>query len=354
MSPPDLGAPGFDPTAARGDLLPPPAQQPAMPPVYVAMRDRLVVVDGRTATERLAGRRLECVAAADGVVLCGTFDAGLHRSTDGGERFERVGADTLPEAVMSLEASPHDPEEWWAGTEPSRVFRSTDGGETWAERPGLDDLPSADEWYFPPRPHTHHVRWLEVDPHDPDRLYVGIEAGALVLSTDAGATWRERPEGSRFDHHQLATHADAPGRVYAAAGDGYAESTDGGETWYHPQDGLDHRYVWSVAPTPGDPDTVLVSSASGAYNAHSLPAESFVYRRTEPDGGWTAVDGGLPTGEGVIRAVLEPGSADGEVYAANNRGLFRTTDAGVTWDRLPIDWPERFESMTCRGLAVVA
>lgn len=327
-----------------------------MPTVHVAMRDALVVAEGYaddwSATERLEGHQLECVAAAGDRVLCGTFDAGLHRSTDDGESFERVGEGTLPKSVMSLAVSPHDPEEWWAGTEPSRVFRSTDGGVTWTERPDLTDLPSADEWYFPPRPHTHHVRWIEVDPDEPERLYVGIEAGALVLTDDAGATWRERPEGSRLDNHQLATHREAPDRVYSAAGDGYAESTDGGETWRHPQDGLDHRYVWSVASAPGDPETVLVSSARGAGRAHSQPAESYVYRRTAADESWHRLDGGLPTGEGVLRAVLASGEDDDEFYAANNRGVFRTADAGDTWDQLAIDWPERFESTTCRGLAV--
>lgn len=326
-----------------------------MPIVFAAMRDALVIAEGSDGGgERLTGHQLECVAASADRVLCGTFESGLYRSTDRGETFDRVGEKSLPDAVMSLAVSPHDPDEWWAGTEPSRVFRSTDGGETWAERPGLTDLPSADEWYFPPRPDTHHVRWLEVDPHEPERLYVGIEAGAFVLSDDAGATWRDRPDGSRIDNHQLATHADAPGRVYAAAGDGYAESTDGGESWRHPQDGLAHGYVWSVAPAPGDPDTVLVSAASGARAAHSQPAESYVYRRRSSEGHWERLDdNGLPTGDGVLRAVLARGEGAVEFHAANNRGLFRSTDAGDSWERLPISWPDRFTSMTCRGLAVV-
>ena len=330
-----------------------------MPLLYAAFESAFLVVAGQgedwTVTVEPVDVRPECVAASPDEpdrVLRGTFGAGLHRSSDGGRSWVRVGEGTVGENVMSLAVSPHDPDTIWAGTEPSAVYRSTDGGDTWAERPGLTDLPSAGEWYFPPRPSTHHVRWIEVDPNDAERLYVGIEAGAFVLSPDAGGTWRERPEGARLDNHSLATHPDAPGQVYAAAGDGYAESTDGGEHWSHPQDGLDHRYVWSVAVDRGDPDTVLASSASGARTAHSADAaESYVYRR-RGDAPWEVCMDGLPKPGRILRSELAAGDA-GEFYAVNNRGVFRSTDAGSSWKPLGVEWPEAFEDETCRGLAVV-
>jgi hypothetical protein len=327
-----------------------------MTTAYAALRNVLLVLEGLpgapTVERRLVDHDIECVLAhpaAPDRVLVGTFDAGLQRSTDAGDSFRRV---DLPERrVMSLAANPTDPEELWAGTEPSRVFRSTDGGRSWAERPGLAELPSAGEWYFPPRPDTHHVRWLEQDPTDPDRLYVGIEAGAFVHSEDRGRTWQERPPGSRRDNHSLATHPDAPGRVYSAAGDGYAVSEDYGASWEHPQEGLGHRYCWSVSPDPGDPDTVLLSSARGARSAHSLPAESYVYRR-RGDGPWTEAMDGLPGPQGLIRPVLDA-VAPGEQYALTNRGLYRTTDAGGSWSAVDLAWPERYEGQTPRGLVVL-
>jgi len=244
----------------------------------------------------------------------------------------------------------------WAGTEPSAVYRSTDGGVSWEPRPGLTALPSAARWSFPPRPHTHHVRWLEVDPHDPDRLYVGIEAGALVRSTDGGETWQDHPEGARVDNHSIETHPDREGLVYTAAGDGFAASGDGGDTWVHPQEGLDHRYCWSVIADPGDPDRLVMSAARGARTAH-FPgaAQSYVYRRDGRGEAWQRVDSdALPTGEGVLRAVLATTGEAGVVYAANNHGLFRSADAGSSWEALDVPLPDRYEPQTCRGLAVVA
>lgn len=333
-----------------------------MPTMYAAMEDALLVAAGdvgdwRTA-ERLRDHRLECVAATPARpdrLFVGTFESGLHRSTDGGETFERVGVDTITqEAVLSLAVSPHDPDVVWAGTEPSRVYRSADGGANWEPRPGLVDLPSSDRWSFPPRPHTHHVRWLEPAPDEPGRLYVGIEAGALVRTDDGGDSWQDHPDGARRDNHTLETHPDAPGRVYTAAGDGFAVSTDGGDTWSYPQEGLDHRYCWSVVADPGDPDRLVLSAARGARSAHSAGnTDSYVYRR-EGDGPWERVDdGALPTGEGVMRAVLATTGEPGVIYAANNHGLFRSPDAGETWAALAVSWPERFAAQTVRGLAVV-
>ena len=334
-----------------------------MPTLYAAMEDALLIAtggDGDWRAERRLGDsdgRFECVAASPGAperAFCGTFEDGLRRSEDGGETWERVSPDVIEsDAVTSATVSPRDPDEVWVGTEPSAVYRSTDGGDSWERKEGLTDLPSSSQWSFPPRPSTHHVRWIEVDPADPDHLYVGIEAGALVQTHDAGETWEDRVETSRFDNHSLTTHPDAPGRAYAAAGDGYAETTDGGEAWAHPQEGLDHRYVWSVAVDPGDPDTRLISAASGANAAHRV-GESYVYRKVGDDP-WGRLDyEGLPTGDGVFRPVLAAGDTPMEFYAASNRGLFRTADAGDTWSRLAVDWPEAFVDQTVRGFAVIA
>lgn len=329
-----------------------------MTTVYAAMRNALLVArnDGREADRRLddEGYDLQCLAVpseAPRRVFVGTFEDGLLRSTDGGRSFERVGRSIDSDRVTSATVSPHDPEEVWVGTEPSAVYRSRDAGDSWERMEGITDQPSEPEWYFPPRPDTHHVRWVEIDPNDPERVYVGIELGALLLSDDGGETWRERPPGSRRDNHSLATHPDAPGRVYSAAGDGYAESRDGGESWAHPQEGLEHRYCWSVRPDPADPDTVLVSSANGARSAHSAgAADSHVYRRR--GGSWERLAGrGLPTGEGVVRATLA--THGDEFYAVNNRGLFRSGDAGDSWECLPVEWAPAFEEQAPRGLAVV-
>lgn len=300
--------------------------------------------------------RAECVhldPRRPGRLFVGRFDTGLVRSTDAGRSFEHVGDEHIGEAaVTALAGHPTEPDRVLAGTEPSRLFESTDGGDTWRRIKGLTDVPSANEWSFPPRPDTHHVRWIEIDPNDPDRWYVGIEAGALLVTPDAGETWHDRPEGSRRDNHTLATHPEAPGRVYAAAGDGYAESTDAGETWTTRHDGLDHRYVWGLAVDPGDPETVVVSAASGASNAHRTPGDAYLYRRS--DGGrWATVDDTVPTGPGHRRVVLASGPRPGTFGAATDDGVYWSDSGGTNWHRLPIDPPEPIANSLPRALAVI-
>jgi len=377
--------------------------------IYAALSDRVLTVERTgggatngaitadwTASERLVGTDLECLAASEARpdrAFAGTAAVGVQRTTDGGDTWERV-APEVTDRVTALAVSPHDSDVVWAGTEPSAVYRSSDGGDSWKSLAPVTDLPSEPEWSFPPRPHTHHVRWIEPDPTDPERLYVSIEAGALLRTDDGGETWEDRPgepepgadrdggsetdgdresgtdgtgggpwgdpertNGARRDNHTLATHPDREGRVYAAAGDGYAQSSDGGDSWVYPQNGLDHRYVWGIAVPESDPGTVVASAATGATMAHGRDgAESYVYRTTDADDPasvrWERAMDGLPDPDGTVRTVLAAGSGV-VLYAANNYGLFRSPDAGASWDRLPVEWGGGDTSWTPGALAVV-
>jgi hypothetical protein len=229
----------------------------------------------------------------------------------------------------------------YAGTEPSAVFRSDNGGDSWVDLAGLRALPSANTWSFPPRPHTHHVRWIEADVSVADRVFVAIEAGALVGTFDGGRIWRDRVRGGPYDTHTALTHPLAPGRIYSAAGDGYFESTDAADSWSSPEDGLKHRYLVGVAVDPADPDYVIVSATDGPGSAYSpRRAESYVYRKTGLKR-WEQAMSGLPEAKGttVSRFATHAGEP-GVIYAANNRGLFRSEDAGRSWKALDLPWPE--------------
>jgi photosystem II stability/assembly factor-like uncharacterized protein len=326
--------------------------------LYMAIDDALAVIrqhNGEWVADlQIVGTHPQCVAVDPlhlEQVYCGTFDQGLWRSNHAGNSWERVGENIPHKQVTSVAVSQTERAGnsgvVYAGTEPSALFRSDDGGNTWQDLAALRQLPSAPTWSFPPRPYTSHVRWITPDPLVAGRIFVAIEAGALVRSLDGGQTWEDRKPGGPFDTHTLIMHRLAPNRLYSAAGDGFmrpgngfVESDDGGETWYRPDAGLHYNYLWSVAADPVDPTTLVISAAPGPQEAHNpRQAESAIYRRTG-NSQWQQVRDGLPDEHGLLASVLAAHESEpGVFYAANNKGLFRSADAGLTWEALSIRWP---------------
>ncbi len=328
--------------------------------LLVAMEDRLLLVqaDG-TVEEHLTGKDVSCVAVDAARPLrayAGTDGEGVWRSDDGGRSWRPAGDDLRGRDVTAVAVGPPGARGegiLYAGTEPSALFRSQDGGDTWEEQTAMQALPSASTWSFPPRPETHHVRWIAPDPMVAGRLFVAIEAGALIRSPDGGRTWEDKTRGSPYDTHALALHSRAPGRLYSAAGDGYFESSDGGDTWTRPRAGLEHSYLVSVAVHPEDPETVLVSASPGPWTAYSSPgAESYVYRRN--GGRWEAIGQGVPDAHDTTVSTLTASRSEpGTVFAANNRGIFTSRDFGLSWKRLDIPWPDALLTQWAQHIVLI-
>ena len=331
--------------------------------ILIAMEDGLLLAQrsGDAVHSRFAleGRATQSLASDPGKpsrVYCGTFDAGVWISDDGGQRWEQA-RDLAHRQVTAVAVSPNERSNGvgvvYAGTEPSAVFRSEDGGTTWKECVGLTDLPSSKRWSFPPRPHTHHVRWITPDPTVAGRLYVAIEAGALVHSEDGGATWLDRTPDGPYDTHSLIATAREPACLHSAAGDGYFESGDGGATWTQPEQGLNHRYLWSVAVDPHHRRTVIVSSASGPFTAHwAANAESYLYRRVDGES-WERISRGLPEANGTtVSALARDPSRAGVFYAVNNHGVYESQDAGESWAPLELEWLGRFRGQRATAALV--
>jgi photosystem II stability/assembly factor-like uncharacterized protein len=292
--------------------------------------DRLVRLerDGGSwaAAPALEGLGAQCVATDGTRVLVGTRGHGLFHSADRGKAWQQV---RLPETdVFSVAIGAADGA-LYAGTEPSRLFVTRNGGE-WTELEALQDIPSRDRWSFPPRPWTHHVRWIAPDPHRSERLLVGIELGGVMYTEDGGATFQDHRPGAKLDAHSLAWHAHAEGRAYQAAGDGAAWSRDGGRTWEPADAGRDLRYCWALAVDPAEPDRWYVSAASGPGAAHSgARARGRLYRWDDDE--WHALE--LPP-DSMPYALA---TTDHELLAALADGrILSSGDGGDSWDQLDI------------------
>ena len=282
---------------------------------------------------------------------CGTFDKGLLKTDNGGQTWDSIGKNEIStSSIMSVSVSPLEEgnngfNKVYVGTEPSALYISHDGGESWERMSGLNNLESSATWSFPPRPWTHHVRWIEPDVNNLNYVFVAIEAGALVQSRDGGRTWIDRVKQGPYDTHTLATHRKMPKRLYSSAGDGYFESFDYGESWNsQTTEGLRHHYLHGLAVDSSDPQNVIVSASLGAWQAHNIEnANSVLYRRSADGETWKNVSKGLPESKGTIITMLasNPNSA-GEFYALNNRGIFISDDSGISWVALEIPWPKEY------------
>jgi photosystem II stability/assembly factor-like uncharacterized protein len=340
----------------------------AMVTILAGMQDSLLVLRstkvGWNIRQSLVGTHPQSIAfdpINPGRAYCGTFGGGLWKTEDGGQNWDQIGKDSMSsQNVTSVSVSPLERggsgfNIVYAGTEPSEFYKSNDGGLTWERMINLNRLSSSETWSFPPRPWTHHVRWIEPDVNSSGYIFVAIEAGALVKSRDGGRTWTDRQNQGPYDSHTLATHQKAPGRLYSSAGDGYFESLDYGETWNSPRAGLNHHYLYGLAVDCNNPEASVVSASSGAWQAHygEQNTESFLYKRSEDGGQWELISKGLPEPRGTMIAVLTSSSKNaGEFYVASNRGIFCSTDSGISWKSLDIEWPREYLSQHAWALAI--
>jgi photosystem II stability/assembly factor-like uncharacterized protein len=333
--------------------------------LLVGMQDSVLLIDSSNkyrVYESLKGTDPQSIAldpSNPNRAYCGTFGDGLWKTDDSGQTWSNIGKDAVSNpnitsvAVSSLNSGNRF-NKIYVGTEPSALYTSDDRGDSWEKMEALNNLPSSTSWSFPPRPWTHHVRWIEPDSNNADYVFVAIEAGALIQSRDAGKTWIDRNEQGPYDTHTLVTHPKAPKRLYSSAGDGYYESFDYGESWTRPMEGFRHSYLYGIAVDFGDPQNVIVSASMGPGSAYTVEdAESFVYRRDEDGKKWKAVSSGLPKPRGTTVSLLSsaPNNA-GQFYAVNNHGIFYSDDSGVSWKGLDIQWPKKYLSQPPWALAV--
>jgi len=284
----------------------------------------------------LGGSGAQCLAvdrAERDTVYVGLAEAGVHRSRDGGLTWADSG---LPElGVFSLAVSAADGAVY-AGTEPSRLFRSDDRGQSWRELEGLLELPSRPTWSFPPRPWTSHVRWIAPSPHDADVILAGIELGGLMRSIDGGATWQDHRPGAQRDVHSLAWHPRVAGRAYEAAGGGAAWSEDWGTSWHPADEGRDRHYTWSVTVDPDDANRWYVSASTGPFAAHGGgDPQARIYRRRDGEP-WQPLTDGLPQPLPAMPYALL--AADSRVFAGLADGqLWESRDRGDTWTAVKLE-----------------
>jgi len=245
---------------------------------------------------------------------------------------------------------PEEPDVVWAGTQPSALFRSEDGGRTYAFVDGLWDHPHRPEWgagYGGQAVHT-------VVPHPADRtrLLVAMSTGGVYRTEDGGGSWSPsnrgitasfmpdpEPEFGQCVHKVTRSPVD-PDRLYAQNHGGVFRSDDGGIRWTAIGPGLPSDFGFPVVVHPARPDTAYVFPLVADADRRPATGRFRVFRTDDAGSTWRELGKGLPdephTGI-VLRDAMcvddnEPtgvyvGTRNGEVYASADEGESWTTVA---------------------------
>ncbi len=291
----------------------------------------------------LTGQDVRCLAAHrthPEVVYAGTQGSGVLRSNDGGRTWSAAGLEG--QVVKALAVSPTFPDTVYAGTKPARLFVSHDAGAYWAELASFRHIPGRWLWFSPAeRPYRAYVQAIGLSPTDPQRIVVGMEAGAVVCSLDGGQSWTGHRRGALRDCHSLTFHASNGDWVYESGGSGtgVSFSRDAGATWTQPKEGLDRHYGWAVAADPSRPEVWYASVSPAPWKAHSEHDAQALIVRSTGSPLWQPLAGGLPQPlNHMPYALLTDSNAPGHVYAGLSNGdVWHSTDHGDTWQQLPVN-----------------
>jgi photosystem II stability/assembly factor-like uncharacterized protein len=274
-----------------------------------------------------------------------------------GDPVEAGGVPWKLEQVWSLEAGGSDePGVIWAGTIPGGLFRSTDGGDSWALVHALWTRPERKEWagggYDHPGIHS-----ICVDPRDSRRVTVAVSTGGVWATEDAGESWSCRASGMRAEYmpperagdpnvqdvHCMVQCRAKPAALWVQHHNGIFRSTDYCASWQEITGVKPSAFGFAVAVHPDEPDTAWFVPA--VKDERRVPVDgTFAVTRTR-DGGKTfeVLTQGLPPQRAydlVYRHGLDvDASGDRLVMGSTTGGLWISENQGDTWvcirERLP-------------------
>ncbi len=303
----------------------------------------------------------------------GWFGQVMQRSDDGGRSWRPVGNqfsyqgetgthqwyDGTPhpwefKRVWHLEPSLTDPDTVYAGVEDAAIFRTTDGGASWHELPGLRGHGSGSRWQ--PGAGGMCLHTILLDPSDPGRIYVAISAAGAFRSDDGGESWKPINRGlsSNFipdpnadvGHcvHRIAMHPSRPAVLYMQKHWDVLRSDNAGEEWREVSGNLPVDFGFPIDVHAHEPETIYVVPIKSDSEHYPPEGKLRVYRSRSGGEDWEALTNGLPQSHCYVNVLRDAMAVDaldscGVYFGTTGGQVYVSADSGDHWEPIVRDLP---------------
>jgi photosystem II stability/assembly factor-like uncharacterized protein len=303
----------------------------------------------------------------------GWFGQVLQRSDDGGKTWEAVSNefkyDGVPgthqwydgtqhpwefKRVWHLEPSSTDPDTVYAGVEDAALFKTTDGGRSWQELPGLR---SAKGKIWQPGAGGMCLHTILLDPIRPEQIFVAISAAGTFRTDDGGVTWQPVNKGLKSPYelpdpdaevghcvHRIAMHPSRPQVLFMQKHWDVMRSDDSGDSWHEVSGNLPSDFGFPIDVHAHEPDTIYVVPIKSDSEHYPPDARLRVYRSRTGGNDWEPLTKGLPQRDcyvNVLRDAMTVDSLDscGIYFGTTGGQVYASADSGDTWSPIVRDLP---------------
>ena len=256
--------------------------------------------------------------------------------------------------VWHLEPSLTDPDTVLAGAEDAGLFKSTDGGNSWRELSGLRLNETGPHWQ--PGAGGLCLHTIILDPTNPDRIVIAISAAGAFRSDDAGKTWKPINKGlyskyipnptAEVGHcvHHIAMNPRTPNTLFMQKHWDVLRSDDAGDHWTKISGNLPTDFGFAIDVHTHQPETVYVVPIKSDAEHFPLEGKLQVFRSKSGGNEWEPLTNGLPQKDCYVNILRDAMAVDtlddcGIYFGTTGGQVYCSPDGGDTWQTITHDLP---------------